>query len=118
MLYLFFSTNWSEHYLMVTDLVSVPLSWLDHHLIKCNLLMALPPHREQGPILMIHPQRLLDSIGFQDTMRGIAADLVGAPVEALVDGLATATTRPVYTIAPKHPLQCRAHPAPWYNQEL
>ena len=51
---LIFSTERSECGLMVTDLVSVPLSSSDHHLIKCNLSVALPPCREQGPIL-VHP---------------------------------------------------------------
>ena len=40
---LVFSTNGSESGLMVTDLESVPLSWSDHHLMKCTLKMALPP---------------------------------------------------------------------------
>ena len=40
---LVFSTECSEHGLMVTDLVSVPLSWSDHHLIKCNRTMASLP---------------------------------------------------------------------------
>ena len=81
---LVFSTSWSECGLMVTDLESVPLSWSDHHLIKCSLIMALPPCREQGPISMVRPRRLLDPVGFQDAMRGVTADLAGAPVEALV----------------------------------
>ena len=90
MLDLVFSTNWSEHGLMVTDLVLVPLSWSDHHLIKCNLSVALPPaRREQGPISMVCPRRLLDPVGFHDAMRGVMADLVGAPIEALVDGSPT-----------------------------
>ena len=54
---LVFSTEQREFDLMVTDLVSVPLSWSDHHLIKCNLSVALPPRREHGPILMVHHQR-------------------------------------------------------------
>ena len=68
---LVFTTTWNERDLMVTDLVSVPLSWSDHHLIKCNLSVALPPRREQGPISMVHPRRLLDPAGFQDAMRGV-----------------------------------------------
>ena len=52
---LVFSTNGSESGPMVTDLESVPLSWSDNHLIKCTLKMALPPCKEQGPIVMVHP---------------------------------------------------------------
>uniref|UniRef100_A0ABM5FRX5 Endophilin-A1 isoform X1 n=1 Tax=Pogona vitticeps TaxID=103695 RepID=A0ABM5FRX5_9SAUR len=115
---LVFSTNWSECDLMVTDLVSVPLSWSDHHLIKCNLSVALPPHREQGPISMVRPRRLLDPVGFQDAMRGVTADLADAPVEALVDTWSIAATRAIDMIAPKHPLQRRARPVPWFNQVL
>ena len=118
MLDLVFSTEWSEHGLMVTDLVSAPLSWSDHHLIKCNLLVALPPHRKHGPILMVHPRRLLDPLRFQDTMRGIPADLSGTPVKALVDGWLAAATRAIDTIAPKRPLRRRAWLGAWYNQEL
>ena len=54
----------------------------------------------------------------QDAMRGIMADLAGAPVKALVDGWFTAATRAIDTIMPKRPLQCRARPAPWFNQDL
>ena len=61
---LVFTPEQSECGLMVTDLVLVPLSWSDHCLSKCNLSVALPPCREQGPILMVHPRRLLDPIGF------------------------------------------------------
>ena len=103
---------------MVTDLVSVPLSWSDHHLIKCNLSVALPPCKEQRPILMVHPLRLLDPIGFQDSMRGIPADLTGAPVKALGDGWLAAATRAIDMITPKHPLHCRARPALWFNHQL
>ena len=67
---------------------------------------------------MVRPRRLLDPEGFQDAMRRVTADLVGAPVEALVDGWFTATTRAVDTITPKCPLQRRARPAPWFNQDL
>ena len=35
---------------------------------------------------MVHPRRLLDPIGFKDSMKGIPADLTGTLVEALVDG--------------------------------
>ena len=66
MLDLVFSTAQSECGLMVTDLVSVPLSWSDHHLIKCNLSVALPPRREHRSILMVHLQRLLDPLGFHE----------------------------------------------------
>ena len=48
--------------------------------------MALPPRREQGPIVMVRPRRLLDPNGLQDAMRGVTADLAGAPVETLADG--------------------------------
>ena len=41
MLDLVFSSEQRECGLMVTNLVSIPLSWLDHHLIKCNLTVAL-----------------------------------------------------------------------------
>ncbi|XP_078233414.1 uncharacterized protein LOC144583475 [Pogona vitticeps] len=115
---LFFSTNWSECGLVVTDLVSVPLSWSDHHLIKCNLSVALPPCREQAPISMVRPRSLLDPVGFQKAMRGVSADLAGAPVEALVDSWSSAATRAIDTIAPKRPLLLRARPEPWFNQAL
>ena len=39
---LVFSTERSECGLMMTDFGSAPLSWSDHHLIKCNLSVALP----------------------------------------------------------------------------
>ena len=93
---------------MVTNLVSVPLSWLDHHLIKCNLTVALSLHRELGPNLMVYPCRLLDPTGCQDSMQGIMIDLAGSPVEALVDGWFAAATRAVDTITPKHLLHCIA----------
>ena len=67
--------------------------------------MALSPRREDGSILMVCPRRLLDPVGFQDTMRGIPAELSGAPVEALVDGWFAAITRAIDTIAPKRPLR-------------
>ena len=57
---------------------------------------------------------VLDPVGFQDAMRGVSADLAGA----LVDGWFTAATRTVDTIAPKRPLQRRAWPALWFNQDL
>ena len=115
---LVFSTNWSECGLVVTDLVSFPLSWSDHHLVKCNVFVALPPHREQGPISMVHPQRLLDPVGFQDAMRGVTADLASAPVNALVDSWSTAATRAIDRIVPKRLLHHRTRPAPCFNQEL
>ena len=43
-------------------------------------------HGELGPIKMVRPCRLLDPDGFQDSMRGIPADLIGASVNAVVDG--------------------------------
>ena len=61
---------------------------------------------------MVRPQRLLDPSRFQDTMRGIPANLSGAPVKALVDSRIV-TTRAIDTIAHKRPL----HRA-WYNQKL
>ena len=66
---------------------------------------------------MVGPQRLLDPIGFQDSMRGIPADLTTS-VKALVDGWLATTTKAVDTITPKCPLHCRAHSAPWFNQQL
>ena len=108
MLELVFFTKCSERGLMVTDLVSVPLSWSDYHLIKCNLSVALPPRREHGPILMDCPRRLLDPLRFQDTMRGIPAVLSGAPVKALVDVWVAAVTRAVDIVASKRPLSRRA----------
>ena len=80
--------------------------------------MALPPRREQGPIVMVHPRTLLDPIGFQEAMRGVTADLAGAPVKALVDGWSATGARAVDTIAPKRPLRHRDRPAPWFNQDL
>ena len=62
--------------------------------------MALLPCGEQGPILMVHPRRLLDPIRFQDSMQGILIDFADAPVEALVDSWHAAATRAVDTIAP------------------
>ena len=67
---------------------------------------------------MVCPRRLLDLIGFQDAMRGVMADLAGAPVEVLVDGWFTTAARAVDTIAPKCPLRRRDRPAPWFNQDL
>ena len=67
---------------------------------------------------MVHPRRLLDPVGFQDTMRGVMADLAGAPVEAMVDSWFAAMARAVDTIAPQRPLQRRARLAPWFNQDL
>ena len=74
------------------------------HLFKFNVIMS--------------PHRLLDPDGFQDTMWGILADLVGTPVNALVDGWYITTTTAVDMIAPKCPLCHRAQPAPWFNQQL
>ena len=48
---LVFSSNWGKSGLMVKDLVSVPLSWSDHHLIKCNLTVVLPPAGSKGLFL-------------------------------------------------------------------
>ena len=44
---------------------------------------------------MVHPHKLLDPVGFQDAVLGIPADLVGTPVETLVDEWHAATTRAV-----------------------
>ena len=54
---------------------------------KMKSLSGTPlPHRELGPIKMVHPHRLLDPIGFQNAIQEIPADLVDAPLEALVEG--------------------------------
>ena len=101
---LVFAAKHRECVPMVANLVSPRLSWSDHHLIKCILTVALPSHGELGPIKMVHPQRLLDPVGFQDIMQEILADLVGVPVNALLDSWYTTATRVVNTLTPKHPL--------------
>lgn len=106
MLDLIFTTEQRESGPMVTGLVSVPLSWSHHHLIKWSLTVALLPCGEQGPIEMIHHHRLLDLIGFQDTMQGIPAELVGIPANALVDSSYATATRAVDTITLECPLHC------------
>ena len=81
MLDLVFSTERSECGLMVTDLVSVPLSWSDHHLIKCNL--SPPAPQGARPYFNDLPLRATGSItipGYHE----IPADLAGVPVEALM----------------------------------
>ena len=115
MLDLVFGAEQRECAPMVADSVSAPLSWLDHHLIKCSLSVALPFRRELGPFKMVRPHRLLDPDGFQDIMWGILADLVGAPVNALVDGWYTAATKAVDMIATKRPLCRRAWPPPGFT---
>nr|XP_020670308.1 serine/threonine-protein kinase PAK 5 isoform X2 [Pogona vitticeps] len=54
----------------------------------------------------------------EDSIRRIPDDLIGASVEALVDGRLATATRTVDMIAPKYPLWSRARPAPWVNQQL
>lgn len=87
-----------EYYI---ETMSSAMSWSDHYLLRFGLCPVVPLCGETGPIGMVHPQRLLDHIGFQNALEGFLPDLVDTSVEAQVTNLYSKVSWPVEIIAPK-----------------
>lgn len=55
-----------------------------------------------GPMKTVHPWRLLEPEGFQETSGGFLIDLFGESIEAQVNKWYTDVAQLVDTITPKH----------------
>ena len=66
---LVFSTSQAESDLRVWNISACPLSWADHFLLRFNLSVETPLCRENGPVKIVRPCRLL--VWFPETPAGL-----------------------------------------------
>ncbi|XP_058020365.1 uncharacterized protein LOC131188809 [Ahaetulla prasina] len=115
---IYISGQWFND-LVVRDLVTIPVSWSDHFLLRLDFQTATHHRRETEPMRWFRPRCLMDPERFQTELGPFPEDLAHGTTEELVAAWEQAAAGALDRVVPLRPLtRRRSQLAPWFSEEL
>ncbi|XP_058013007.1 uncharacterized protein LOC131185006 [Ahaetulla prasina] len=115
---IYISGQWLND-LELGDLVTEPVSWSDHFLLRLDFRTAAHHCRETEPMRWFRPRRLMDPERFLTELGPFPEDLAHGTAEELVAAWEQAAAGALDRVVPLRPLtRRRSQLAPWFSEEL
>ncbi|XP_058035523.1 uncharacterized protein LOC131196590 [Ahaetulla prasina] len=115
---IYISGQWLND-LELDGLVTEPMSWSDHFLLRLDFRTATHHRRETEPIRWFRPRCLMDPERFLTELGPFPEDLAHGTTEELVVAWEQAAAGALDRVAPLRPLtRRRSRPAPWFSEGL
>lgn len=99
--------------MVLTSREEVP--WPENLVLKAQLGISTPLC-VGGRVIYVHPQRLMDSIGFQNALRDLRPS--NTSLDELVGDWNSCFSEAIDEVAPQCPLCSHSRLSPWYTVEL